>query len=122
MDNQDPHKDPTRIHNIQFLCYQVDRNYLERIRDDDAFAFGLTILRPENEKTLGEVPFQLRIKDDPELVNADNFQGGIFVMASVKPVVLQQALAVGLSWMQQTGRLACDSFYDRNGHEEAPIG
>ncbi len=118
----DSHTDQTRIHNTQFICYRAERNYLEHIADDDVFAFGFSIKRPEAEKSLGEVPFQLRVNNDPELINPADFQGGLFIMSSVRPIVLQQALAAGLSWMQQTGRLTCEAFYDLNGHEERPNG
>ena len=118
MDNQDPHKDQTRIHNSQFICYKVDRDYLEKIQDDNAFAYGFVIKRPDSEKSLGEVPFQIRIADDPEIINAADFHGGMFVMSSLKAVVLQTAMAAGLQWMSKTGQLTCDSFYDRNGHED----
>lgn len=115
----DKHIDQTRIHNSQFVCFRVDREWVEDIMDDNAIQMGLKIVRPDGEEKWGEPTFPFKLENEDVLINGRDFQGGLFVMASVKPEKLQQAIAYGLTYMLQSGQLPCDAFFDRNGHEEA---
>lgn len=110
------HIDQTRIHNSQFVCYRVERDWLEEIQDDHILQYGFSVKRPEGEEKYGEPHFNLKLPIEPELINGRDFEGGMFIVSSLKPYIIQQAIGIGLQWMVNNSRLSCDDFFDNNGH------
>lgn len=111
------HTDKTRIHNGQVIVHAVEREWVEHIQDDEMIQMGVKVTRIDGEKQYGEPSFIFKIKQEEELVNGFDFQGGVFVLSGLKPYRVQQALLAGVQWLMNTGQLGCDDFYDNNGHE-----
>lgn len=112
-----PHTDQTRIHNSQFVCFRVDRDWIETIADDNVIQYGLTVRRPDGDLKFGEPAFPFKLEQEPQLINGFDFEGGLLILSSLKPHVLQRAIATGLSYLMQSGQISCDDFWDNNGHE-----
>lgn len=111
------HLDQTRIHNSQLVVHRIERDWVDYIGDDKAFQYGLTVKRSEEDLKWGEPTFNFKLEDDGVLINGNDFEGGIFVLSSIKPHCLQRALAMGLQYMMNSGQLGCDDYFDNNGHE-----
>lgn len=106
----------SHLHDVIFTSYLVDREFLEPILDDGTLNFGLSVKRPPNERNFNDVRFQMLVPEDSRLGNPVNLGGGLLVISSVRPSILQAAMHAGLNWMLQSGQLRCADFYE----DEAP--